>query len=116
MPDAPSIDLYWIPGSCARIPFVALEEAGVAFDLHVLDRGAGDNVSDEYRAINPKLRVPTLVIDDWVITENSAMSRRVPRASACTRDARWRRRSQSSRSASPTASGSSAIGRPSMPT
>lgn len=66
----PTIDLYWSPGSCARVPFVALEEAGADFNLHVLNRYVGDHQTPEYRALNPKEKVPTVVIDGWVVTEN----------------------------------------------
>ncbi len=66
----PSIDLYWSPGSCARVPFIALEHAGVPFELHVLNRYVGDHQTAEYRAINPKEKVPSIVLDGWVITEN----------------------------------------------
>jgi glutathione S-transferase len=67
----PAIELYWAPGSCARIPFVALEETGVAFELHVLNRYTGEVQSPEYQALNPKQKVPTIVVDgNWVITEN----------------------------------------------
>ena len=66
----PSVDLYWSPGSCARVPFIALEETGAPFTVHVLNRYIGDHQTPEYRALNPKQKVPTLVLDDWVITEN----------------------------------------------
>ena len=66
----PSIDLYWSPGSCARVPFVALEHVGAPFQLHVLNRYIGDHQTSEYRAINPKEKVPSLALDGWVVTEN----------------------------------------------
>src|SRR5579863_9712700 len=66
----PTIDLYWAPGSCARVPFIALEHAGVPFELHVLNRYAGDFQTSEFRAVNPKGKVPVLVLDGEVITEN----------------------------------------------
>lgn len=66
----PLIDLYWSPGSCARVPFVALEHAGAPFELHVLNRYIGDHQTPEYRAINPKEKVPAIVLDGWAVTEN----------------------------------------------
>ncbi|MGI8713930.1 MAG: glutathione S-transferase family protein [Solirubrobacteraceae bacterium] len=66
----PSIDLYWSPGSCARVPFIALEHVGSPFELHVLNRYVGDHQTAEYRAINPKEKVPSIVIDGWAVTEN----------------------------------------------
>jgi glutathione S-transferase len=75
----PHIELYWGPGSCARVPFVALEEAGAEFELHVLNRFAGDTQTPEYRAVNPKGKVPTLVVDGWVLTENPAIQTHIAR-------------------------------------
>src|SRR5215207_7496157 len=69
----PDVELYWGPGSCARVPFIALEEAGADFTLHVINRFAGDAKSPEYLAINPKGKVPTLVVDGWILTENPAI-------------------------------------------
>ena len=66
----PSIDLYWSPGSCARVPFIALEHVGAAYGLHVLNRYVGDHQRAEYRAINLKEKVPAIVLDGWAITEN----------------------------------------------
>ncbi len=71
----PSIDLYWSPGSCARVPFVALEHAGAPFQLHVLNRYLGDHQTPEYRAINPKEKVPSIVFDGHPITENPVIQR-----------------------------------------
>src|SRR5947207_2010600 len=75
----PDVELYWGPGSCARVPFIALEEAGAEFELHVLNRFAGDVTSPGYLAINPKGKVPTLVVDGWVLTENPAIQTHLAR-------------------------------------
>ncbi|HVO55629.1 MAG TPA: glutathione S-transferase family protein [Solirubrobacterales bacterium] len=76
--------LYWVPGTCARVPLVALEEIGEPFAPRVLDRYSGETESPEYAALNPKLKVPVLVLDDWVITEIPVilrvLSRRWPEA------------------------------------
>jgi glutathione S-transferase len=68
--EMPSVDLYWSPGSCARVPFVALEEAEAQYELHVVNRYVGEHQTPEYRSLNPKEKVPTVVIDGWVVTEN----------------------------------------------
>ena len=70
-----SLTLFWLPGTCARVPFVALEEVGAPYHLRVMNRFAGDTNSSEYKAINPKKKVPALRIDDWVITENPVILR-----------------------------------------
>jgi glutathione S-transferase len=78
------IELYWLAGSCARVPYVALEEIGAPFELHVLNRFRGETETEAYRAVNPKLKVPVLVLEDWVITENpviqSVLASRFPEA------------------------------------
>ncbi len=76
----PTIDLYWSPGSCARVPFVALEEAGAPYTLHVLNRYVGEHQTPEYRAINPKEKVPAIVIDGRVVTENPVIQLVLARA------------------------------------
>jgi glutathione S-transferase len=76
----PTIDLYWAPGSCARVPYVALEETGTDFELHVLNRYLGEVDAPEYRSVNPKAKVPALVVDgDWVITENPVIQTELSR-------------------------------------
>jgi glutathione S-transferase len=58
------IHLWWHPGSCSRVTLVALEEIGVPFRLTVPRRP-----TPEYFAVNPKGRVPALVVDGVVLTE-----------------------------------------------
>ena len=73
--------LYWYPGTCARVPYVALEEIGEPFEAVLEDRMAE---RPEYLLINPKGSVPTLMIDDQPLTENAAiqtyLARRHPEA------------------------------------
>jgi glutathione S-transferase len=71
--------LYWAPGACARIPFVALEEIGAPFELKVVNRYRGEAESDEFRTVNPKLKLPALVIGDFVVTENPVILRTLDR-------------------------------------
>jgi len=68
-----TITLYMAPGTCARIPAVVLEEAGADFDTQVIRFMKGQHKSPEYKAINPKGKVPALVIDGKVLTENPAI-------------------------------------------
>jgi glutathione S-transferase len=76
--------LHYVPGACSRVTHVALEEVGEPFELHLIRRAAGDQHSDQYRAINPKGKVPALEIDGRVVTENPAiqtyLNRRFPAA------------------------------------
>jgi glutathione S-transferase len=77
----PDYRLYWYPGTCARIPFVALEEIGGSFEPVLVDRMA-DEAS--FLELNPKGRVPVLIVDGRTITEVPAivfyLARRHPEA------------------------------------
>lgn len=74
-------ELYWFPGTCARVAFVALEEIGASFQVNVTDLVAE---RDQVRKVSPKGRVPVLVSDEGVVTENpvllSFLARRHPEA------------------------------------
>lgn len=69
----PAITLYAAPGSCSRVPCIALEEIGLAFDYHTVVFLKGEHKSPEYRKLNPKGKVPCLIIDDEALTENVAI-------------------------------------------
>jgi glutathione S-transferase len=69
----PDIELVWFPGSCSRVTLIALEEIGVPFTDTVLPRGWANNA--DYLALNPKGKVPTLVIDGVPFTETVAIVR-----------------------------------------
>jgi glutathione S-transferase len=68
-----SIQLYMAPGTCARVPAIALEEAGQSFESVVIRFLKGEHKSPAYRALNPKSKVPTLIIDGHTLTENVAI-------------------------------------------
>jgi glutathione S-transferase len=65
-------ELYWFPGTCARVPYVALEEIGEPFDLVVVDR-SGQPRKNDYRGAVPQGQVPALGVGDQIITENLAI-------------------------------------------
>lgn len=67
------LTLYFAPGSCALASLIALEESGLAYEARRLNLANGDQRQPEYLAINPKGRVPALVTDRGVITENIAI-------------------------------------------
>jgi glutathione S-transferase len=64
-----AIKLYYAPGACSFASHIALEEAGLAYETQKLDLMAGDQRKPEYLALNPRGRVPTLVVDGHVLTE-----------------------------------------------
>lgn len=69
-----SISLYYHPYSRAAGTVWALEEAGVPYDLKVIDIMKGDQKSAELISKNPMGKLPTLVDGDVVVTEASAIA------------------------------------------
>jgi glutathione S-transferase len=65
-----AITLYYAPGACSLAAHIALEEVGLPYSTVKLDLAAGDQRKPEYLKLNPRSRVPTLVVDGRVITEN----------------------------------------------
>jgi len=62
--------LYYAPGACSFASHIALEEVGNPYETQKLDLAAGDQRSEAYLRLNPRGRVPTLVVDDQILTEN----------------------------------------------
>lgn len=56
--------LYMTPGSCSTGIHILMEELGLIFQAHVLNLPRGDHNTPEYRTLNPKGTIPTLVRDD----------------------------------------------------
>jgi glutathione S-transferase len=65
-----AIKLYYAPGACSLASHIALEEVGVPYETQKLNLAEGDQRKPEYLALNPRGRVPTLVVDGHVLTEN----------------------------------------------
>ncbi|HXU68189.1 MAG TPA: glutathione S-transferase N-terminal domain-containing protein [Polyangia bacterium] len=65
--------LFYSNGSCSLASHITLEEAGAKFEAVRVDLRAGEQKKPEYLAINPKAKVPALVVDAGVITENPAI-------------------------------------------
>ncbi|WP_420863997.1 glutathione S-transferase family protein [Algirhabdus cladophorae] len=69
----PDLELFVAPGSCARVPTIALEEIGVKFDTTLVRTAIGQQKSAEFLAVNPKGKVPVLVVNGVPLTENVAI-------------------------------------------
>lgn len=69
----PDLKLYVAPGSCARVSTVALEEIGVPFDTELVRTATAQQKSPEYLKVNPKGKVPVMVVDGVPLTENVAI-------------------------------------------
>lgn len=66
--------LYYSNGSCSLASHIILEEAGAKFDAQRVNLREGEQRRPEYLKINPKGKVPALVLDGGVVlTENPAI-------------------------------------------
>ena len=65
--------LYYAPGACSLASHIALEESGIPYDTERLILQDGDQRKPEYLKLNPRGRVPTLVVDGKALTENVAI-------------------------------------------
>ena len=78
------ITLFFAPDSCARVSLIALEEIGQPYGLEIVAFMKGQHRSSEYLALNPKGKVPTLLVKGEPLTENVAiltwLSERFPEA------------------------------------
>lgn len=68
------IRLFHHKGACSLAPLVALEATGLDYELSIIDlmkdRG-------ELLQVNPDGKVPTLLVDDELLTENAAILYRI---------------------------------------
>jgi len=69
----PALKLFVAPNTCARVATIALEEIGVPFETSLVRTAANQQNSEEFLKINPKGKVPTLLIDGVPLTENVAI-------------------------------------------
>ena len=67
------LKLLSAPGTCALASHIALADAGVEYELVLLDFANDEQRKREYLAINPKGRVPALITDQGVLTETPAI-------------------------------------------
>jgi glutathione S-transferase len=67
------LTLYYAPHTCALVPFVTLSEAGADFEVRNLNTRANHHKTPEFLALNPKHKVPVLLIDGEPLTENVAI-------------------------------------------
>ncbi len=77
---SPTLRLYYAPNACSLVPYVTLTEAGAAFEVINLNFGKGQHLSPEYLRLNPKHKVPVLLIDGVPLTENVAIQIWIARA------------------------------------
>jgi len=67
------IALYYAPITCALAPYIALTEANAKFEVRPLNFRKDQHKSAEYLKLNPKHKVPLLVVDGRVLSESAAI-------------------------------------------
>ncbi len=65
--------LFYAPNSCALASHLALELSGLPYEARKVDFPNNEQRSAAFLKINPKGRVPALVTDHGVLTENPAI-------------------------------------------
>jgi glutathione S-transferase len=78
------IVLYYAPNTCALAPYLTLTEANASFEVRPLNFRKSEQSSPAYLRLNPKHKVPLLVVDGEPLTESPAIqiwiARNFPRA------------------------------------
>ena len=86
------IVLYYAPDACSLVPYVTLTEANADFEVRNLNLRKDQQKSDAYLRLNPKHKVPLLVVDGRPLSENVAIqtwiARQFPQAKLLPAD-RW---------------------------
>ncbi len=68
-----ALHLFHFPGACSRVTMNALEEAGLDYRDEAVNLRTGQQQSERFLRVNPKGKVPALVVGDVAITENPAI-------------------------------------------
>ena len=65
--------LYYAPIACSLVPYVTLTEAGANFEVRTINLRKEQQRSADYLKLNPKHKVPLLVVDGRTLCENVAI-------------------------------------------
>jgi glutathione S-transferase len=65
--------LYAVPTANSQRVAITLEELGLPYRVHLLDRARGEPGSAAFRAINPTAMAPTLVDGDTTVAQSGAI-------------------------------------------
>ena len=71
----PDLKLFLFPGACSRVSLTALEQTGAAYETVMIDLMQGEHTRPDYRATNPRGKVPALLVDGKLLSENAAILR-----------------------------------------
>ncbi|HYP82330.1 glutathione S-transferase family protein [Variovorax sp.] len=69
----PELALYHFPGACSQVCVFALEHARLPYELRLVDLKANEQAAPGYTGVSPLGKVPALLTDGEVITENAAI-------------------------------------------
>jgi glutathione S-transferase len=67
------IVLYYAPNTCALAPYITLTEAGAKFTARPLNLRKDEHRTPEYLKLNPKHKVPLLMVDGAILSESAAI-------------------------------------------
>lgn len=67
------VTLYHSPGACSLATYISLHEAGADFDVKIISLKNNEQLNPDYVALNPKKKVPLLVVDGKKLSENVAI-------------------------------------------
>jgi glutathione S-transferase len=67
------IILYYAPDACSLVPYVTLTEANASFEVRALNMRKDQQHAPEYLQLNPKHKVPLLMVDGRPLSENVAI-------------------------------------------
>lgn len=68
------IKFFFSPGACSLAPHILLHEAGLDFTPLKIERNGTEVIfPQDYYDVNPKMRVPVILVGDEVITELPAV-------------------------------------------
>ena len=65
--------LYYAPIACSLVPYVTLTEANANFEVRTINLRKELQRSADYLKLNPKHKVPLLVVDGKTLSENVAI-------------------------------------------
>jgi glutathione S-transferase len=67
------IVLYYAPNTCALAPYITLTEANAPFEARPLNLRKEQQHTPDYLKLNPKHKVPVLIVDGKTMTESVAI-------------------------------------------
>lgn len=65
--------IFHAPGACSRVTLAALEECGIDYVDIPVDLWRAAHRTPEFLAVNPEAKVPALLVDGELLTENAAI-------------------------------------------